>query len=524
MHGFEGYSEGQVSSAYLIEQYQAAAAHFSAVATDAPLFWTCDNPGSATDASAIACGESSVLRLAQRAWRRPMEADEVERRTAFYRSNVAQWGLSDGIVLTVQGVMMTPQFLYRVETTEPDKKSASGKKPEQLSAFELASRLSYFLWDSMPDATLFEAAANGKLSTKKQIEQQAWRMLQDDRAREAVVHFHSQWLDLDSVHDVNADMDTYQPTYLPEAFDLLDPDEELFVEDLEEVWSAFLIGTRAGQVREVELFVEKTIFEGEGSLFRLMTDNHGYVTTISSEEELPELGTDRIYGITSDDLLPGPTYEMSLDDGNLVYDLRFTPAVFPADQRAGLLTMPAVLTRHSHPVHPAPILRGVFIKERMLCETIGQPPDGAESEAPADSLIAESTNRERTEIATASAECTGCHSTINPLGFAFENFDTMGGWRDTDNGLPVDASGTLEITGASFSSPVELANHLAQSTRLHDCYALQWTRYGLGTADPDPDTIADIQADFLKNEGDILQLIVDITTSDAFRYRTGGAQ
>ena len=518
VNGFEGIAEGQIASAYLIEQYQAAASHFSAYALHAPHYWTCEGISSLEDDAATRCAQDSILRFTSRAYRRPMTDEEQTRLLAFHTANVSEWGVLDGTRLSVQGVLMTPQFLYRLES------AVSRDRPEALSDFEMASRLSYFLWDSMPDPALFEAAAGGKLSSTRQIEAESERMLADDKAREAVVHFHRQWLGFDEVYTANADMDTYQPQYLPDAWDMIDQEEELFVEEIEEVWSSYLIGARAGMVLEAELFVEKTIFDGGGSLYWLMTDNHGYVTTISSEETGEEQSTDRIYGITDADRLSGEVVSVSMDDGNLSYELLLTPAVFPAEQRAGVLTQPAVLAGLSHPVHPAPILRGVFIQERMLCQIIGQPPDGAETAAPADSLDVESTNRDRTEQATSPAECTGCHSMINPLGFAFESFDSMGGWRDIDNDLPVDASGTLDITGEGFSSAAELAGHLAVSRELHDCYTLLWTRYALGQSDPNAATLTALQEGFYSGDGDITELLIDITTSDAFRYRSGGAQ
>ncbi|MDG1479111.1 MAG: DUF1588 domain-containing protein [Myxococcota bacterium] len=517
VHGFEGNAEGQIASAALVEQYQAAASHFAGFVPDAPEFWTCE-PDSGGETEQLACAQQSIIRFTTRAWRRPLQAAEQDRVHALLETSIQEWGVSDGITLTAQGVLMAPQFLYRVEGLDDEGDAAASS----LSDFELASRMSYFIYNSMPDPELFEAAASGDLSKKKGVTEQAARMLSEDRSRASVVHFHSQWLGIDDVYTANADMDTYQPIYLPEAADLIDPDEELFVEDIEEIWSSYLIGVRVGMVLEAELFVERTIFDGGGTLRWLMTDNHGYVTTIGSDAS-EDMGTDRIYGTTSADVLGGEDIEVLLEDGNLEYALTLQPVAYPADQRAGVLTQPAVLTALSHPVHPAPILRGVFIKERMLCETVGQPPDGAEASAPSDSLDVESTNRERTESATASPECVGCHQSINPLGFALENFDSLGGWRDTDNGYDVDASGTLDITGAHFSSPVELAAHLADSTQLHDCYTLQWTRYALGQSDPDPTILANLQDDFLASEGDIQQLIIDITASDAFRYRSGGA-
>jgi hypothetical protein len=514
IHGFAGMAEGQVSSSYLVEQYQLAASHFANFVTDAPYFWTCVDREDLGDQALVSCAQDSILRLAHRAYRRPLTDDERGRLLAFHQSNIDAWGLERGIRVTTQGLLVSPQFLYMLED------QAAQGTPERLDAFELATRLSYFLWDTMPDASLFEAAATGKLETKEQVAEQARRMLVDDRARRSVVRFHHQWLDLDRVYAANPDMATYQPTYLPEAPTLVDPEEELGVEAMEEVWSSFLIAARAAMVAEAELFVERTLFDGDGTLGTLLTDNHGFVSQIEHPMGDP-LSTSRLYGSVT--LMDADPIRRRFEDGNFDYAIEIQAAEFSADERAGILTLPAVLTTLAHPVHPAPILRGVFLKERLLCEAVGQPPDGAETAAPADSLEVESTNRVRTEAATSPAGCAACHDQINPLGFAFENFDSMGGWRTTDNGLPVDASGTLVRTGQDFTHAASLSRHLAESRQVHDCYALQWARYASGQSHLSKEEITDIQETFFQTGGDVQQLLVDIVTSDMFRYRSEGA-
>lgn len=494
IHGFDGMAEGQVASGYLVEQYQAAASHFAPFALIAPTFWTC--------ADREACAEDSVVRLAHRAWRRPLTDDERARLVAFHRAQVAQWGVASGTELAVQGILQSPQFLFRMESGE-------------LDAFELASRLSYFLWDSMPDAELFEAAARGRLDTRAGVERQARRMLADPRARAAVVRWHRQWLGLDDVFANRASFDAYGPQYGPEA-----PDDE-GLQDAEEVWSSFLIGAQAAMVREAELFVERTVFDGGGTLAALLTDNHGYATQF---ESFAASDTFRLYGVTSDDVLPVARVREMIDDGNLGYDMTFVPVTFPADQRAGILTLGATLAARSHPVHPAPVLRGVFVLERLACEHIGQPPEEAVLQAPPDTLAAASTNRERLQAITGASPCNACHDVINPVGFAFESFDSLGGWRDTDNGSSVDPSGVLDLTReppVPFANAVELAARLAESDQVHDCYARTWaqTAFGADLADADP-SLATIQQRFRTgHRGDVRELLIDIATSDAFRFR-----
>ena len=519
IHGFEGHEDGQISSPYLTEQYQAAAVHFSALMLEAPDFWTCDpeeleeedDEDGLTD-----CARDSVLDFGRRAYRRPLTDGERSRLLAFFRRSVDEHGPWDGARLAVQGVLMAPQFLYRLEPRPSD-----GKRPDRLDDFALASRLSYFLWDSMPDEELLEAAERGDLRRRRKVEAQVARMLEDPRARQGIVRFHEQWLDIDRVYSVSASQEAYQLKYLPESLEDYDADDLLAQEDLEETWSSFLIGARAGMAEEARRFIETSVFDRGGDLETLLTDHRGYVTLVESSE-WGEGSTAGIYGVDEDDFLDGERFEQTLFDGNLDFELEVVPAEFPEDQRSGVLTLGAVLAGHAHPVHPAPILRGVFVLERLGCETLGQPPDGAAGSAPADTLDADATNRARLEAVTAPQECTGCHTRINPVGFAFENFDSLGGWRTKDNGQAIDASGTLVLGGETlgrFRTASELGQLLARSERVHDCYALNWMRYALGRdVDATNPHLQDVQARFRETDGDVLDLVTAIATSDQFRY------
>jgi hypothetical protein len=513
--GFEGFSEGQVPSSYLIEQYERAASAFAPFALIAPAFSTCGDFTELPDADAAACAWSSVGRFAQRAARRPLDTEEQARLKAFHDGNVAAWGVRDGTVLTVQGILQAPYFLYRPEF------GASGDTAQPLSSWEMASRLSYFLWDSMPDGELFAAAAADQLKTRAQVEAQARRMLADPRARRMV----RQFLETDKVLINRADERTYAAVYKPE---LLEAGTDLGGDN--ELWTAILIGVRRMMLEEADLFVDKTLFEGAGTYAALLTDNHGYVGYSSAGGFGFDFDLADLYGIGGDDFLAGEDVRFEFDDGNFGYQMWLRPATFPADQRAGILTLGAVLAGRAHPVHPAPVLRGVFLLERLLCQDLGQPPDAAAGTAPPDSLAAEATNRERLAATTTSVACAGCHERINPAGFAFENYDSLGGWRDTDNGRPVDSSGTLEVSGETFTftNAVDLARGLAASPTAHQCYARHWTRYALGRVETsaERDRVRALTADFLDRDGgDVRELLVRIATDDLFRYRpAGGAQ
>ncbi|MCB9677672.1 MAG: DUF1592 domain-containing protein [Alphaproteobacteria bacterium] len=505
--GFEGMAEGQVVSPVQVEQLERAAAHFSTYAKKSPKFWICDAPYQLEADVRRKCARESAARFARFAWRRPLEKDEEQRLLAAFDGWDAEYGTDAAVTLTAQALLQTPQFLYMPE--EP------GPVGSPVEDYELASRLSYFLWDSMPDSELFVSAQKHQLRNPAKVRAQAERLLADPRAREMVTHFHRQWLDLDGLQTLRVSFDAHGARYAP---DLVGVEE---VEAMEE-WSGVLNGMRAAMLEEVDLFVEHAVFDGEGTLDALLTSNRGWVGVVNEGWEL-ESSTTAVYGASTP--VDGPVKRVELFDGNYGYGIEMRPVEHPADQRAGLLTLGAVLARRAHPVHPAPVKRGVFALQRLMCQELGPPPDGAALAAPPDVLDATSTNRERLEAITSAQGCSGCHDFINPLGFAFESFDTLGGWRDTDAGRPVDDAGELRIPGeapVAFDGAVDLARHLAASDRVRDCYATQWARYAMG--DPeirlDDPRFSDVRERF-RDGGDIRGLLVDLVTSDAFRLRGG---
>ena len=228
VQGFEGFAEGQVASPWSVEQAEAAAAHFARWAPVAPAFWTCEDRSQLDDTTLRTCAWDSVKRFANRAWRRPATDAELQRLQVFHDANVADRGVNAGLVKTVRGLLQTPGFLYLVEGS-PD--AAADDRVHRLTQWEVAARLSFFLWDSMPDPALFGAASRGELATKEQIAAQARRMLDDPRAREAIVRFHDQWLEVDKVTATLPDMGTYAPVWANSLIESASAE----VEDLQEV-------------------------------------------------------------------------------------------------------------------------------------------------------------------------------------------------------------------------------------------------------------------------------------------------
>lgn len=504
---FEGMSDGQIPSPYQIEEIQKAANHFAAYSLVSTIFFTCENWENLAQEEATTCGWESLLRFTQRAWRRPITDTERDRLETYWNQIRAETTLPEAIALTVSAILQSPAFVFKIEEGVSEE---AGANAIPLSNWEMASRLSYFLWDSMPDAELFGAAASGSLGTTSGVATQARRMLENPKARKAVIDFHHQLLGTHEVRRVAPARRAHG-----ELFGL--PPTASFDQECDPEWPGILGPIRASMEAETNLFIERTIFDGAGSLSALLTDNHGYM----SDDTAVIYGNDVIE-------LGGPSvehdYAMVQLSGGSKNTLTLYPVEFPATQRAGLLTLPSVLAVGSYAVHPAPILRGKRLLERMACQTFGSPPPGAEANIPADTNEAEGTNRERTEIATATPVCASCHQTLNPPGFAFENYDAFGRFREQDNGITVDASGTFTLDNGetfTFTDGVELAYQMAESNQVKDCYVEHWANYALGyPLEENQETLSDLQSLF-RSDDNVIELLIALTTSDFFRYLNG---
>ena len=502
--GFEGIAQGQSPSSYQVEELHLAGMHFGSFALLSPTFFDCSEWSDLPSAERKACAEGSILRFAERAYRRPLRDGERDRIEAFWQAQVATEPIDEAVALTVAGILQAPAFHFKLE---PGVTEAA-----TLDAWQLATRLSYFLWDSMPDEELFRAAGAGELETAEGVERQARRLLDDPKARPAVVHFHHQWLGTNQVLLIAPARRAFGPRFG------LRPHLEK-VRDDDTKWPAIMGPIRHSMKLETELFVEEAIFDRAGTFTELMTGNHGYMSR----------GTAPIYGATTteDEGRAAVTRQIEYVTASIgrKKPLTLDPVVLDPTQRAGVLTLPSVLAIGAYAVQPGPIPRGVRILERVACMEMGDPIEGVESALPPDALGVESTNRERTAAATRPSECNSCHRRINPAGFAFEHYDAMGAWRAEDNGQPVDASGSLRLPGAeefTFADGVEFAHKLAASRRVRDCYALHWTRYALGShLDRNAAGLAPIQDRFRENDS-VKELLVSIATSDLFRTYGAG--
>ncbi|WP_437782175.1 DUF1592 domain-containing protein [Sorangium sp. So ce1097] len=475
--GFNNQAAALVVSPLLAEQYMTAAEGIAGRAAGKLLG---EAPACREAAAGAACrGEVAALvaSLGKRAFRRPLAEDEVAGFVELFQRGIALGEAPDdastGLALVVQAMLQSPHFLYRVELGMPDPVEGD---VVQLSSYEIASRLSYLLWGTMPDDALFAAADRGELGTAAEIEAQARRMLESPRAREAVKNFHRQWLGLADIDEIAAG--GKDPALYPEYRDELLP---LFQ-------------------AETEAFLDHAIFEQDASVGALFTAPYSMMN-----RELAEF-----YGVE------GPRGEA------------FERVALDPSQRAGFVTHAGLLALYAKPDRSSPVHRGRFVRQSLLCQIPPPPPDVVPEPPMVDPT---KTTREQFSQHVSDAGCRSCHALLDPIGFGFEHYDALGRWRDTENGIPVDASGELTQTDIDgpFDGAVELAHRLAESEQVRACVVKQWFRFGYGRAEQSEDACSLSQATqaFEASGHNIKALLVALTQTDAFRYRrmiaAGGA-
>jgi hypothetical protein len=349
-------------------------------------------------ADAEACAREIVTTLAREAFRGTLHDDDVPRLMRLYDEGHTAGGFEDGVKYALSGVLAHPKFLYRFE---PPPEGLKAGESYPLSSAELASRLSFFLWSSIPDAELLELAAANRLRNPDVLDEQVQRMLADERAETLAASFAFQWLGLGELDGL-----------APDPFLFADVDRQI----------------RAHFVTEARLYVD-SIFRSEASVLELLTADHTFVNETLA----------RHYGI---------------DD---VRGERFRRVPLTDENRFGLLGKGGVLLASSYPNRTSPVLRGQWLLENVLGTPPESPPPNVEALVETVEGQAASTVRTRLEAHRNNPSCDACHGIIDPLGFALENFDAVGRWRDEDReaGAPIDASGVL-VDGTPVSGPAEL--------------------------------------------------------------------
>ncbi len=418
-------------------------------------------PENDTPEARLACARKIMSEFARKAYRRPVSKDEVDRLVR-YVDIAAKKGdpFERGIQLAVQTVLVSPNFLFRVEADPPAGAAGAGRP---LNGFELVSRLSYFLWSSMPDDELFALAASGKINDPAVREQQIRRMLKSPKAHALVENFASQWLTLRNVSNANPD-----PMRFP-----------MFNDNL-----------RAAMRTETEMFFA-SIVKDDRSILDFLDGKFTFVN-----EPLAKL-----YGI------------------NGITGNQFQRVSLAGTPRAGLLTQASILTVTSNPTRTSPVKRGKWVLENLL----GTPPPPPPPNVPELKERTELTGtlRQQMEQHRKDPNCATCHARLDQLGFGLENFDAVGAWRTKDGNSAVDASGVLP-GGQKFSGPTELIAILkSKKVQFARCLAEKTLTYALGRGleSYDKCAIDDIVKKLTKRDFRYSALISAVVDSEPFRMR-----
>ena len=423
VHGFTNQAEGQSVSPLLAEAYARAAERLARTAFrggDSRRFVPCRTD--ATD-----CRGEFIRVFGRKAFRRPLDDSEVKRYDALFAQEKE---FLSGAQVVVETMLQSPHFLFHL---------AQG-------AYGVASRLSYFLWDTLPDEELFRAAERGELDTPAGIEKQVSRMLRDSRARDALDEFLAQWMRFDRLRNAIRD-------------------RRLFPE-----FTAELV---AGMTEETRLLFRSLVWE-DRDFREFFTAPYAYLS--------PELA--KLYGVPA----PRQTW------GRVEFA--------PDSERAGVLGQATFLALTSKPVETSPTERGLFVREHFLCQVVPPPPAGVNTTLPPVTDEKPMTTRERLQIHLSNAACSGCHSLVDPVGFGFERFDAVGKHREkqlvtifptfdetstkrkvqpTEYKLGIEAEGdVLGLKDARFQSPRQLGEILAREPGCQKCVVKMLFRWASG--------------------------------------------
>jgi hypothetical protein len=406
-----------------------------------------------------------------RAWRRPLVDDELKAAEALFTDARKTFDFKTSVQAMVAGFIGAPQFLYRHEEGAGGETESKGR---QLSDYEMASRLSYLLWDSMPDARLFDAAKKGDLSNPDDVESEARRMLDDPRARQAMATFYREWLHIERV----------ESRLLPSK---KDPG----------VYKDYGDAQYTGLMTSLDRFLEDAFWEGEHSMKRLYTSSRGFVNDDVA----------KIFGVDS----PGGSDFKGVD--------------LPGEERQGFLTQPGFMGGWAHATEQAPILRGAFIMEHVLCAPSPDPPDNADLTIKPVENREEMTYRQFVANTVETGSCKGCHIAIDGFGFLFENYDGIGAYQTMERHLKIDASntvrGTFDLDG-DYKNGVEFTQALAKSEQAAQCAVEKLYEYAMTrqTVTEDGCAIAPLTDAFIDGGFDFHSLIAKLARSSAFRFRT----
>jgi hypothetical protein len=421
--------------------------------------FSCDATGDQEEA----CALDFAKRAGQVMYRRPVDDQEAAALVDQYQTARTTLGAThdDALRIVTETMLMSPSFLYRWELGYADANIEGNLI--RFNDFEVASRLSYFLWKSMPDDELFRAAGAGELRTADSVAAQATRMISDPKAGDAIDTFFAQWIGITTIAKAQKDTTKF-PTFTPQL-----------ASDLGE---------------ETRQFVRHVLFEGDGTLTTLLNADFSYVN-----ERVAKLYG--LSGVTGED---------------------FVRIALPPE-RAGLFTQGSFLASTGLPNGTSPPRRAKAIMANVACLPISPPPPNLMVTVPPPEDGKQT--REIFEEHSTNPQCRACHNSLDPIGFAFEDFDAAGAFRTEEAGRPVNTSGTLAGIG-SFKDAAALMHILAGSDGVGTCSTQSWFRFMLNRVETEEEQPSlDAAGKQFKTSGyEVKQLLVAITTTKSFLYRT----
>jgi hypothetical protein len=407
-----------------------------------------------------ACTRGFIEAKGRRAWRRPLEGAEVDRFVALATNAATELGSPvEGVRWATVALFTSPNFLYRPELGAP---SANGSL--RFTGYEMASRLAFLVWNSLPDDTLLDEAEAGTLGTADGLRTAVGRLLDESAGREAVGAFAEDYMRLDRIGTQAKDTALY-PEYGPAL-------QAAMARDMRDTWAAIA-------------------FDDRTSALDVFT-----TTKVVVNAELA-----RLYGLDATGL-----------DSNT-----FRTASLPADSpRVGILGKAGFLSQFANQKEGSPTLRGKFMREALMCTPISPPPGDVDivlEDPPADQPM---TKRQRLEVHRTNDTCAGCHAMMDPLGLPLESFDAIGRYRTTDHGLPIDPSGDFD--GAPVADARDLGFVVASSSTVAECLVRKYYSYAVGHEERDVDgsVINALAASFQASGFKLRDLVVDIVAHEAF--------
>jgi hypothetical protein len=442
-----------------VELYEDAARSLAAQVAGKPARLAVLLPCQPTSSTDGACAEQFVTQVGRRLWRRPLQPQERAAIVGIAVQAAQTLGtFQQGLEYALVALLQAPSFLYRPERGEPDPHHAGHQR---LTGLELASRLSYFLWNGPPDPALLDAAQAGQLDDAQGLQTQVDRMLADPKLARAVRNFADEWLQLQSLASLSKDPKVYKH----------------FSSDLGD----------SAREETLRLF-HYLVLERDADLRELLTTRTTFV-----DRRLAA-----IYDVPA------------------VTDKGLGQIELPVGERQGLLGQVSFLALQAHPVSSSPTLRGRYLRRYLLCDEVPNPPAGLNTALPEPTTTAK-TMRERLASHMATPGCKGCHKLMDPLGLGFERFDGIGRFRQDDNGTPVDTSGDLD--GVKFSDAASLGQAVAQSPRFDRCIVRKLYAYAVGrrTGEGEAGQLDALTTGFTKSGRRLRGLMRTVALSEGFR-------